>query len=132
MTKVSFQTPKSIRSSKLEPWCRIMVTFNNPRDKFSDYQNGGQSIPFIRTLFTLGTCAPIPGTTVQSFEDEKDMLIAWHKFFMEVDPDIVTGYNITQFDIHYLLKRACVLKLIRFPYSGRNKCRTLFLHPNID
>jgi len=83
--------------------------------------NYGRSVPFIRTLFTLGDCAPIPGTKVQSFEDEKDMLMAWHKFFMEVDPDIVTGYNIAQFDIHYLLERASVLKVVQFPYFGRIK-----------
>lgn len=116
--------PNPSRSSKLEPWYRIMVTFSHPWEKISTYRNQGQSNPFIRTLFTLGTCAPIPGTRVQSFEDEKDMLMAWHKFFMEVDPDIITGYNITQFDIYYLLERASVLKLVQFPYSGRIKCRS--------
>jgi DNA polymerase elongation subunit (family B) len=63
---------------------------------------------------------------VQSFEDEKEMLMAWHKFFMEVDPDIITGYNITQFDIPYLLQRAQVLKLVQFPYFGRIKCMLTF------
>jgi DNA polymerase elongation subunit (family B) len=95
----------------------------SPQDELSQLDEG-QRIPFIRTIFTLGSCAPIPGTQVQSFEDEKDMLMAWHKFFMEVDPDIVTGYNITQFDIHYLLERASVLKLDQFPYTGRIKCRS--------
>ena len=69
---------------------------------------------------------------VQSFEDEKDMLMAWHKFFMEVDPDIVTGYNIAQFDIHYLLERAFVLKVVQFPYFGRIKCRLVVLFTDID
>ena len=58
--------------------------------------------------------------------------MAWHKFFMEVDPDIVTGYNIAQFDIHYLLERASVLKVVQFPYFGRIKCRSTFPSTNVD
>jgi len=57
--------------------------------------------------------------------------MAWHKFFIEVDPDIIIGYNITQFDVHYLLERASVLKLVRFPYSGRIKCRSTFSVSNL-
>ena len=121
--------PNAIRSSKLEQWSRFTVNFNYPQEKLT-YRHVGQSIPFVRTLFTLGTCAPIPGTRVQSFKDEKDMLMAWHKFFTEVDPDIVTGYNITQFDVHYLLERASVLKLVQYPYSGRIKCGLTFLLQN--
>jgi len=49
------------------------------------------------------------------------MLKAWQNFFIEVDPDIVIGYNITQFDIPYLLQRAWALKLSEFPFMGRLK-----------
>jgi DNA polymerase delta subunit 1 len=54
------------------------------------------------------------------------MLMAWQKFFVEVDPDIVIGYNITQFDIHYMLERAWVLELKEFPFLGRIKCMSGF------
>jgi len=47
------------------------------------------------------------------------MLSAWHNFFMEVDPDIVIGYNITKFDIPYLLRRASKLGLTLLPFMGR-------------
>ena len=50
------------------------------------------------------------------------MLEAWQKFFLEVDADIVIGYNITQFDISYLLNRAEILKVSKFPYLGRIRC----------
>ncbi|CAA7262978.1 unnamed protein product [Cyclocybe aegerita] len=96
----------------------------------------GQAVPFIRNVFTLGSCSAISGTQVLSFEDEKDLLMAWHKFFVEVDPDVVIGYNITQFDIPYLLCRSRTLKLPEFPFLGRIKAspqrmpvrdKTLFL-----
>jgi DNA polymerase delta subunit 1 len=47
------------------------------------------------------------------------MLMAWKNFFIEADPDIVIGYNITQFDIPYLLNRAHTLGLRDFPFLGR-------------
>ena len=37
----------------------------------------------------------------------------------QVDPDILTGYNIINFDLPYLLNRARALKAIRFPFLGR-------------
>ena len=35
----------------------------------------------------------------------------WSNFVQEVDPDVVTGYNIVNFDLPYLLNRAKVLKV---------------------
>lgn len=37
----------------------------------------------------------------------------------EVDPDLITGYNIVNFDLPYLLNRAMTLKAGKFPYLGR-------------
>ena len=37
----------------------------------------------------------------------------------DVDADIITGYNIVNFDFPYLLNRASHFKLERFPYIGR-------------
>ena len=36
---------------------------------------------------------------------------AWSDFVQKVDPDIITGYNIMNFDIPYLLNRAKSLKV---------------------
>ncbi|KAF4617118.1 hypothetical protein D9613_005965 [Agrocybe pediades] len=85
----------------------------------------GQETPIIRNIFVLDTCSPIEGAQVLSFDQEKDMLSAWQQFFLEVDPDVVIGYNVTQFDIPYLLTRANTLGLSQFPYLGRIKCKSL-------
>eukprot|EP00794_Sanderia_malayensis_P008104 gene8104-8972_t len=79
----------------------------------------GQKDPFIRNVFTLDTCASIVGCQIISFKDEREMLQAWANFVVEVDPDLLTGYNIVNFDIPYLLNRAIALKVPRFPYLGR-------------
>ena len=47
------------------------------------------------------------------------MLRSWHQFLIACDADIITGYNIMNFDLPYLLNRAAALKLGSFPYLGR-------------
>ncbi|KAI0334514.1 hypothetical protein GY45DRAFT_1318071 [Cubamyces sp. BRFM 1775] len=79
----------------------------------------GESKPFIRNVFTLNTCAHIVGSQVISFEDEAELLLKWREFVEEVDPDVVIGYNIANFDLPYLLDRAKALKAKEFPYLGR-------------
>ncbi|KXS16767.1 DNA polymerase delta catalytic subunit [Gonapodya prolifera JEL478] len=79
----------------------------------------GQSEPFIRNVFTVKSCASIVGTHVMSFEREADMLQAWRDFVVQIDPDIVTGYNVNNFDWVYLLDRAAKLKVEKFPFFSR-------------
>lgn len=57
-------------------------------------------------IITLKSCAPIDGVTVESYETEEDVLIAWIKHIDSIDPDIITGYNIYGFDFKYLYRRA--------------------------
>ena len=47
------------------------------------------------------------------------MLEKWTAFVNEVDPDVVIGYNIANFDLPYLLDRAKALKAGDFPFLGR-------------
>lgn len=79
----------------------------------------GDHDPFIRNVFTLNTCAPVVGSHVLSFPKEQDLLQKWSAFVREVDPDIITGYNIQNFDLPYLLNRATHLKVSNFAYLGR-------------
>ncbi|KAJ3364525.1 DNA-directed DNA polymerase delta [Allomyces javanicus] len=81
----------------------------------------GETQPFIRNVFTLGSCAAIVGSDVRSYASEAELLLAWSEFVQECDPDIVTGYNILNFDWTYLLDRAATLKVTSFPYFGRVK-----------
>ena len=79
----------------------------------------GEKEPFIRNVFTLDTCAPIVGSTVISVPKEGEMLEKWASFVRDCDPDIITGYNINNFDLPYLLNRAKTLKVPNFSYLGR-------------
>lgn len=75
--------------------------------------------PIVKNIFTLNTCAPIAGAQVIANETEGEMLMNWLRFFVQADADFITGYNITNFDLPYLLDRAKALKLTDFPFLGR-------------
>ncbi|KAG2237692.1 DNA polymerase family B-domain-containing protein [Thamnidium elegans] len=79
----------------------------------------GQKKPFIRNVFTLNTCAHIVGSQVLSFDKESDLLQKWSDFVCEVDPDVIIGYNTTNFDFPYLLDRAKHLGVNKFAFLGR-------------
>jgi len=79
----------------------------------------GDPEPIVRNILTLKSCAPIAGAQVMSFETEKELLMAWKQLVQMTDPDIVTGYNIINFDLPYLLNRAEALKVSAFPFLGR-------------
>lgn len=57
-------------------------------------------------IITLGTCDPIDDTEVVSVETERELLLEWRKIILQEDPDIITGYNIWQFDEKYMIDRA--------------------------
>ncbi len=53
------------------------------------------------------------------------MLQKWRDFVEQVDPDLIIGYNISNFDFPYLIDRAKALKADQFPYLGRLKSTSL-------
>jgi len=64
-----------------------------------------------KTIFVLDTCDNIPGVDVKFFPSEKEMLLAWFNWLIEVNPDVWVGYNIFGFDEKYLWHRSEVLKI---------------------
>ena len=62
-------------------------------------------------LLSLKECNPIPGAIVLSFEKEQSLLLAFRDVVLRFDPDILTGYNICNFDFEYLQKRAEALEI---------------------
>lgn len=61
-------------------------------------------------------------TDVRSFRDEYGMLLAFQNFIVdEIDPDIITGYNILNFDNVYTIERAQHLYNTQFKDTGIDK-----------
>lgn len=81
----------------------------------------GKPEPIVQKLFSFKNCAAIAGVGVESFESEKEMLEKWNEFLLELDPDIITGYNINNFDLGYLINRAEKLKADKLKKLSRIK-----------
>lgn len=52
---------------------------------------------------------------------------------VETDPDVIIGYNICNFDLPYLLRRAETLQIADFPFWGRlvKRCAALSCLPRL-
>ncbi|KAL3067979.1 hypothetical protein niasHT_037969 [Heterodera trifolii] len=71
----------------------------------------GQREEFVRNCFVVGGCESVVGSDIVECRDEKELLEKWAAFVLCVDPDLLTGYNIQNFDLPYILDRAKHLKI---------------------
>ena len=67
--------------------------------------NGDENCYF-KHIITLGSCSEIKGVTVESYNNESEVILAWQRLIINQDPDIITGYNIYGFDNKYIHDRA--------------------------
>ena len=71
-------------------------------------------------LLSFKDCDPILDADVLSFPKEESVLLAFRDIVLAFDPDILTGYNICNFDMEYLQKRAHALGIgEEFPLMTR-------------
>jgi DNA polymerase delta subunit 1 len=77
----------------------------------------GISILFFKTkeilkiLLSKGPCSPIDNCIVFSCETEEELLLTYLQIINMLDPDIITGYNIWNFDDKYVMTRIKLLGL---------------------
>jgi DNA polymerase elongation subunit (family B) len=67
-----------------------------------------------QVIITLGTCQKITtgnaeteGTDIEVIpcETERELILEWFKLIRNMNPDVLTGYNINMFDFQYILDR---------------------------
>ncbi|VDK85190.1 unnamed protein product, partial [Onchocerca ochengi] len=71
----------------------------------------GENEPFIRNCFVINETASVIGSEIIVSKSEEELLSKWAEFVRIVDPDIITGYNIQNFDFPYIVERARALKI---------------------
>jgi DNA polymerase elongation subunit (family B) len=71
-----------------------------------------------KSIVSLDTCDDIEGSTVISCKTEKDLLLKWKLEMMNINPDIIIGYNIWGFDMEYIWNRAKEENVIKQFASG--------------
>jgi DNA polymerase delta subunit 1 len=73
----------------------------------------GEDKPRSKTIFVLNETTPIVGVNVDVSTDERLLLTKWTNFVNEADVDVLTGYNIQNFDLPYILDRAKALNVLK-------------------
>eukprot|EP00746_Dinoflagellata_sp_MGD_P000697 gnl/MRDRNA2_/MRDRNA2_101258_c0_seq1.p1 gnl/MRDRNA2_/MRDRNA2_101258_c0~~gnl/MRDRNA2_/MRDRNA2_101258_c0_seq1.p1 ORF type:complete len:1045 (+),score=202.18 gnl/MRDRNA2_/MRDRNA2_101258_c0_seq1:77-3211(+) len=96
------------------------VAQKNPVIQIAAYvKEHGREEHVMKGIWVLDSCADIAGADVFSFEQESDLLLSFRDFWERVDPDLITGYNIGNFDLPYLLERAETLGVRQFSQLSR-------------
>lgn len=83
----------------------------------------GQKECFFKHIITLDDCEDnFDVDEIISCQTEKQILFEWRKLILDMDPDIITGYNIYGFDNGYIRDRSIELKCSKiFEQLGRFK-----------
>ncbi len=73
----------------------------------------GQHNPHLNHCIVLNTCAPVNSplgeacpTVIESYQTEREVLLAWQQLVQRENPDIIIGYNIFNFDYQFMYHRA--------------------------
>nr|AAF81662.1 DNA polymerase [Retroperitoneal fibromatosis-associated herpesvirus] len=86
------------------------------------FHDAGEDAPYTRMLLSLGTCDPLENTEIFEFPSEYDMLTAFFTMLRDYDVDFITGYNIANFDLPYIITRAT--QVYNFDLKNYTKIKT--------
>ena len=85
----------------------------------------GDEEPYMNHCIAKDTCSDLPqvkNSVIESYETEKEVLLAWTALIQRENPDIIIGYNIFGFDWEFMYLRAKELNCVnRFLQLSRNK-----------
>jgi hypothetical protein len=97
----------------------------------STFMNYGNKDPHFNHCIVLNTCSdmPIENSVVESYNTEKEVLLAWQKLVQQENPDIIIGYNIFGFDYEFMFRRAeendCAEEFLKLSRVKDEICGTL-------
>lgn len=93
----------------------------------STFLRYGQSEPYLNHCMVLNSCLSLHDvlsySQIETFETERDMLIAWTDLVANREnPDVIIGYNIFGFDYEFMFRRAQELNCVHeFLQLSKNK-----------
>lgn len=96
----------------------------------STFMRYGESDPYMNHCIALNTCSdlPVENSILESYQTEKEVLLAWQKIIQKENPDIIIGYNIFGFDYMFMFKRAeennCIEDFLKLSRNKDEICAT--------
>jgi DNA polymerase elongation subunit (family B) len=91
----------------------------------------GDSEPYLNHCIVLNSCdqMPVANSQIETYETEKDVLLAWSKLVQRENPDIIIGYNIFSFDYEFMFRRSqelyCVEEFLKLSRNNDEICGTI-------
>ena len=94
----------------------------------STFTKYGDTEPYFNHCIALNTCKDLASenTLIESYQTEKEVLIAWRDLIIKEDPDIIIGYNIFGFDYEFMFRRAeenyCIEEFLQLSRNKNEIC----------
>jgi len=96
----------------------------------STFMKYGSEEPYMSHCIALNTCSSISveNSILESYQTEKEVLLAWQNLIQRENPDIIIGYNIFGFDYMFMFKRAeennCIEEFLKLSRNKDEICAT--------
>lgn len=112
--KINLQN-KNLINNNCE-FCKEFNKLNNNIKKINKENNIE-----VQTIFTYGSIKRLNSTNVYCFKEEINLLESFINYVQFIDPDVLIGYNINDFDTWYIDERC---KLLKIPFNiGRQNIK---------
>jgi DNA polymerase elongation subunit (family B) len=74
----------------------------------------GEKEPYLNHCIVLNSCdnMAVKNSEIETYETEKDVLLAWTRLVQKENPDIIIGYNIFSFDYEFMFRRSQELNCV--------------------
>jgi len=105
----------------------------------STFLKYGESEPYLNHCIALNSCDnltnQVPNSQIESYNSEKEVLLAWTNLVQRENPDIIIGYNIFSFDYEFMFRRSqelnCTEDFIKLSRNKNEVCSTFdYKNPN--
>ena len=100
----------------------------------STFTRFGEEKSYLNHSIVLDTCDQIQNAEIESYETEREVLLAWTKLIQRENPDIIIGYNIFGFDYIFMFERAketkCVTEFLRMSRNRGEMCGNMDYETN--
>jgi DNA polymerase elongation subunit (family B) len=96
----------------------------------STFMTYGNKEPYLNHCIVLNSCdkMAVPNQQLETYETERDVLLAWTKLVQKENPDVIIGYNIFSFDYEFMFRRSqelyCVEDFLKLSRNNDEVCST--------
>ncbi len=98
----------------------------------STFLKYGEQDPYLNHCIVLNSCdsidSQVANSQIETYDSEREVLVAWAKLVQQENPDIIIGYNIFSFDYEFMFRRSqeldCVEDFLKLSRNRDELCAT--------